>query len=220
MWRFYYAPGAISLAPHIVLNELNLPYTPVMVDISGKQYKTHTATKLLEINPCGLVPVLQTDAFTLTESVAISLYLADLPTQSVLLPTRGTIEYARALEWLCWLATDAHRSIVAFCKPQHLTNSPESADELRIFAIKQFYLLAEHIEENIFKGLKNGQLNKMKLVNIFLLVYFRWFHDFGINMSRYPAWCKITTETLTRTAVKKTLQIEGLNFLYDKSIVQ
>lgn len=43
MLRLYYAPGTISLAPHIILNELNLCFELVRVEVADnrlKNYKT------------------------------------------------------------------------------------------------------------------------------------------------------------------------------------
>lgn len=67
MWRFYYASGTISLAPHIILNELNVKYEQIVVKVADNLVRNYAAAEFLDINPFGLVPVLQTDDFTLTE---------------------------------------------------------------------------------------------------------------------------------------------------------
>lgn len=211
MWRFYYAPGAISLAPHIILNELNFKYEPIVVKVADNLARNYATAEFLDINPCGLVPVLQTDDFTLTESVAISLYLIEQFPQTDFLPKKESLEYARVLEWLCWLATDAHRVISTYIRPEHLTNDISTTKILRDFARSQVYLLAEHIEWRVSQDTKNGM--KSLLVDIFLVVYFRLFQSLGVNMSRYRMWTEIVGETRTRTAVVRTFIVEGIDIM-------
>ena len=54
--KLYYAPGACSLAPHIVLNELGSSYELEKVDLAAK--KTETGTDFAEVNGKGYVPTL------------------------------------------------------------------------------------------------------------------------------------------------------------------
>lgn len=211
MWRFYYAPGAISLAPHIILNELNVKYEPIVVKVADNLARNYATAEFLDINPCGLVPVLQTEKFILTESVAISLYLFEQFPQTEFLPKKESFEYARVLEWLCWLATDAHRVISTYIRPEHLTNDISTTQVLRSFARSQIYLLAEHIEWRVSQDAKN-RMNFL-LVDIFLLVYFRLFKSLGINMSRYRMWTNIVGETRARAAVMRTLIVEGVDIV-------
>ena len=46
--KLYYSPGACSLAPHIVLNELNQPYELEKVDLAEK--KTETGADFTAVN--------------------------------------------------------------------------------------------------------------------------------------------------------------------------
>ena len=63
--------------PHIVLEELGLPYQTETVDLKTKQ--TASGQDFLAINPKGYVPALQLDGGELlTEGPAIVQYLADL----------------------------------------------------------------------------------------------------------------------------------------------
>ena len=52
--KSFYAPGACSLAPHIVLRETGLPFTLVKVDLSSGAVAT--GGDLCSINPAGLLP--------------------------------------------------------------------------------------------------------------------------------------------------------------------
>ena len=65
----YYAPGACSLAVHIVLEWIGQPYEAIAVDQHAAAYR--------EINPAGAVPALRlgTGAI-LTQASAILHYLA------------------------------------------------------------------------------------------------------------------------------------------------
>src|SRR5690242_21046262 len=73
MLTLYYAPGACSMAAHIVLEESGEKYEPKKVDLAGGEQRTEA---YLKINPLGRVPVLRLDnGDPLTENTAILPYL-------------------------------------------------------------------------------------------------------------------------------------------------
>lgn len=49
------------------------------------------------------------------------------------------------------------------------------------------------------------------LVDIILFVYFRLFQSIGVYMYRYRMWTEIVGKTRTRTAVMRTLIVEGVD---------
>src|SRR5438445_1104129 len=57
--KLYFAPGACSLSPHIVLRELGLPFELERMD--GRSHKTAGGVDFYTINPKGQVPTLQLD---------------------------------------------------------------------------------------------------------------------------------------------------------------
>ena len=66
MLTLYYAPGACSMASHVVLEESGEKYEPRKVDLAGGEQRTDA---YLKINPLGRVPVLGLDDGTpLTEN--------------------------------------------------------------------------------------------------------------------------------------------------------
>ncbi len=107
--KLYYAPGACSLAAHIVLRELELPFQLVAVSLSRKT--TSSGADFNAINPKGYVPVLQLDdGRLLTEGTAVLQYLADLAPGKALAPANGTFERYRLQEWLGFINSELHKT--------------------------------------------------------------------------------------------------------------
>ena len=90
MLTLYYWPGASSVVPHIVLEEIGAPYERQVVNLAQGEHKSGA---YLKINPHGKVPALAVDGTVLTENVAILTYPAKRFPETQLLP-RGIIEEA------------------------------------------------------------------------------------------------------------------------------
>ena len=89
--QLYYAPGACSLASHIVLNEAGFQFGLEKVNFADK--KTEKGEDYNSVNPKSSVPALKLDdGQVLTEGVAIMQYLADKKADSGLVPKAGTME--------------------------------------------------------------------------------------------------------------------------------
>ena len=105
MLTLYYAPGACSLAAHIVLEESGDAYTPREVDFANNEQRTDA---YLKINPQGRVPVLGLDkGQPLTENTAILPYLGK---RFGLWPSDPLTE-ARALSLIGFFAASVHPAI-------------------------------------------------------------------------------------------------------------
>src|SRR5215475_4875077 len=101
--KLYFAPGTISLMPHVALLESGLPFVAIRVDEAtkkmgdGKDYRT--------VNPLGYLPALVLDdGSVLFEAAAIAQYIADRHPTGKLAPPYGTIERARLQAWLNFLS--------------------------------------------------------------------------------------------------------------------
>ena len=64
MLILYYWPGASSMVPHIVLEEIGTPYQRQLVNLAQGEHKSDA---YLKINPHGKVPALAIDNTVLTE---------------------------------------------------------------------------------------------------------------------------------------------------------
>jgi glutathione S-transferase len=110
--KLYYMPGACSLATHIVLEWAQAAYEAVRLDrhaIKKPEY--------LALNPNGAVPLLVHGDVTLTESVAILGYLADLHPHLQLAGDGSARSRAEVMRWLAFLNSDVHGAFVPIFFP-------------------------------------------------------------------------------------------------------
>lgn len=113
--KLFYAPGACSLASHIVLAEIGKPYEIEAVDLRAK--KTASGADYFAINPRGAVPALQiSEGNVLTQGPAILQYIGDHSANDAFKPAAGTIERARLQEALGFVG-DLHKASGALFNP-------------------------------------------------------------------------------------------------------
>src|SRR5260370_17896969 len=102
MLTLYYAPGACSMAAHIVLEESGEKYQPQKVDLAGGEQRTET---YLKINPQGRVPALRLDnGEPLAANTPILPYLGK---RFGLWPTQA-LAHAKALSLIGFFAASVH----------------------------------------------------------------------------------------------------------------
>jgi glutathione S-transferase len=105
MLTLYFAPGASSMAPHIALHEIGMPFTGQLVSLARKDTQTPA---FLAINPAGKVPTLLIDGRVLTEVAGILFYLARAHPQAGLLPTNDPEAEAQVVSWMSFIASSVH----------------------------------------------------------------------------------------------------------------
>ena len=106
--KLYYAPGTISLMPHVALLESGLPFVAVRVDEASK--KMADGGDYRAINPLGYLPALMLDdGSVLLEAAAIAQYIADRDPAKKLAPPNGTVERAQLQAWLNFLSSELHK---------------------------------------------------------------------------------------------------------------
>lgn len=105
MLTLYGAPGSSSMAPHIALHEIGIPFAFRPLSFARKQ---HRDPAFLAISPEGKVPVLLIEGRPLTEVAAILFFLARRHPEAGLLPAEDAETEARALSWMSFLAATVH----------------------------------------------------------------------------------------------------------------
>ena len=97
MYTLYYAPGAASMLPHLVLLETGAAHALQAVDIAARQQKS---ADYLKLNPNGLVPTLLVDGTPMAEAAAQALLLAERHPEAGLAPAAGSAQRLPFLQWL------------------------------------------------------------------------------------------------------------------------
>ncbi|APR88550.1 Glutathione S-transferase [Minicystis rosea] len=111
--KLFYAPGVCSLAPHIALRELGVPFDLVRVDLRTK--KTADGVDFNTVTPKSYVPLLVLeDGSLLSETAVILRYLADSQPDAQLAPPPGTMARVRFDELLQFIATELHKGFAPF----------------------------------------------------------------------------------------------------------
>lgn len=176
--KLYYAPQTCSLAPHIVLRELALPFELVRVDNHTKL--TAEGCDFRSINPKGYVAALElADKTVITEGPAILLYLASLQPDAALSIAPGSMAYIRLLEWLNFLATEIHSGMAPLFN-RALPQQVRDTFEQRLF--RRFDYLEQRLHDNLFL-----QGDRIGLADIYLYVLAGWCDFFAIELARWPA---------------------------------
>ena len=97
MIQLHYWPGNASMTPHMLLEELGVPFELKRV---ARDVGAHKQPEYLQLNPNGLIPVLVDGDLVLYETAAICLHLVDTHPAAGLAPSVGTAERAHFYKWL------------------------------------------------------------------------------------------------------------------------
>ena len=199
--KLYYAPGACSLSPHIVLREAGLAFEPVQADLKKHQLKD--GSDYYGVNPLGYVPMLELDDGTrLREGPAIVHYIADqVPTKN-LAPANGTLPRYRLQEWLTFIGTEIHKGFSPLFNP----GMPEEAKKIsRDKLATRFQWLNGQLAD---KPYLTGE--HFSVADAYLYTVTRWAKPMNIDLTPYPNLLAYQERVAARPAVQEALKAEGL----------
>ena len=201
--KLYYAPGACSLSPHIVLCELGLPHELEKVDLRVQPHQTASGKDFNQITPKGYVPALQLDnGEMLTEGPAIVQYLADQKPEAGLLAAAGCLQRARAQEWLTYIGTELHKNFGPLFHPE----TPEAVKQTALAAIaKRLAYVNQALQGREF--LVGDQFG---VADAYLFVILGWCAHMAIDLQPFPALQAYQQKIAARPAVQAAMKAEGL----------
>lgn len=196
--NLYFSPGACSMVPHIVLEELGMKYESIPVDLKAH---TYGGGDFYKVNPKGYVPVLELDnKQTVTENLVILQYLADLKPEAKLLPLGG-MERVRHLETLTFITTELHKSFGALF-------NPKTPDEVKASTKEHIQRRYEIVEKQL-EGKDYLMGNSFALPDAYLFVMTRWGKGMKVGLEKFPNVLKHFDRVNERPAVKKVIAAEG-----------
>ncbi len=203
--KLYYSPGACSLAPHIVLEELGIPYEAVKISTSEGQQRS---PEYLKINPRGRVPALAVDGKVLVENVAILSFLGGGFPQKGLWPAK-TWDQAQALSMMAWLADTVHPAFAHMFRPERYVEGEAAQAAVKAGGRKAFGDSLAEIDR-LVAGKSWAVGGRYSVVDAYLVVFYRWGNRNGFPVKDLAHYTALVERVLARPAVKKVMADEGI----------
>lgn len=169
-YKLYYSPTAASLAPHILLEELNVEYELILVDQNAN---AHKSPEYLALNPAGLIPVLIDGDTVLSETAAICLHLADQHPEANLIPPLQSAARAQCYRWLMYLTNTLQADLMHYFHPDRLGG--EHAVAIQARATARVMSMLDILDEQVAKSGGPFLLGKpYTIADIFMFMMCRW----------------------------------------------
>jgi len=198
--KLYFSPAACSLAPHIALHELGVPFTTVKVDL--RTHKLADGTDYYTVNPKGYVPLLELpDGDRLSEVAVILQYIADRK-PGTLAPAFGTMERYHLMEWLNFIATEVHRQFAPLWYP----TTPDATKEAqRAKLATRFDYIAKALATQPYL---TGEA--FSIADAYLFTVVNWSGTLKVDLARWPALQQFQARVAARPKVRQAMREEGL----------
>ena len=185
MLTLYLSPGSSSMAVHIALHEIGVPFEARPLAFARQEQR---APAFLAINPEGKVPTVVVDGRPLTEVAGILFYLAKRFPEAALLPADDIETEARAVSWMSLIAATLH-----------------PARKRGLDYATQVYGIADQRLGN-----RDWVLGRYSIVDIHLFrLYWRLFNSLKPAPGTFPHLDAHLERMLARPAVKQTLETEA-----------
>lgn len=202
MYKLYYAPGACSLSPHIVLRETGQQFKMVKVDLAQK--KTEDGGDFWAKNPGGYVPALEAaDGTMITEGPVIVQYIADKAGK--LAPAYGTNERYKLMTWLNYITSELHKG---FSPIFNAKVQDESKAVLRDRLRHRLGVVDKHLASNQYLLGKD-----MSVADAYLFTVLTWTKRpvIGIDLAKeLPNLAAYVQRMSARPAVAEAMKAEGI----------
>jgi glutathione S-transferase len=184
MLTLYFAPGASSMAVHIALHEIGVPFERRAISFAkGEQH----APDYLALNAEGKVPTLVIDGRPLTEVAAILFYLAKRFPEAQLLPRHDVEAEAQAISWMSFAASTLH--------PARRRGVDHA---MQVYAIADKKL-----------GDKQWAIGTYSIADIHVFrLYWRLMNSLQLPAGAFPHLSAHYDRMMQRPAVQKTIEIE------------
>jgi len=202
MLALYYAPGACSMAAHIVLEESGEKYEPKKVDLAGGEQRTEA---YLKINPQGRVPVLRLDNNEpIAENTAILPYLGK---RFGLWPADPIAE-AKALSLIGFFAGSVHPAHAHIGRPERYASDPSAYPTLQETGRKTFHNYLKQMD-----GMLAGRqwfADKYTVLDPYGFVFYTWGIRRELPMQELKNYTAFKDRMLERPAVQRVVKEEGV----------
>ena len=210
MITLHYHPGNANLAPHMLLEELGVPFELVLVDRANA---AHKSPEYLKLNPNGKIPVLVDGDLVLFETAAILLHLVDTHREAQLAPPPGTAARAHFYKWLVWCTNTPQAMLMHFFYPDRLVDGGNAggAAQVKAHAEAQIGGMLDLLDRELARHRGPWLLgDAYSAVDPYVLMLSRWTRSFARPARSLPNLGPYLQRVLARPAVQRAFAAEKL----------
>jgi glutathione S-transferase len=198
--KLYYAPGACSLAAHIVLEESGEKYDLQRIDLAKGEQKTEA---YLKIHPQGRVPALQLESGeNITENTAILPYLGK---RFGLWPSDPVAE-ARALSLIGLFAASVHPAHAHISRPERYASDASVFPNVQETGRKAFHGYLAQIDR-LLQG-RQWLSDQYSVLDPYALTFYAWGVRRELPVADLTHYRAFKDRMLARAAVTRVLADE------------
>ena len=199
--KFYYSPGACSLAVHIALREQGLPFEAISVDLA--KHRLQDGANYYDISPRGYVPVLEFDnGARHSEASALLQYLADQDPEQALIGRIGSERRLVVTEALAFVSTELHKVFSPWLWHKETADSTRTAVRERLAA--RFVELDKlFAKQDFFAG-------RYSVADAYAFAILNWVNFLSIPITAHPHLQAYLQRVASRPAVQAAMRAEGL----------
>jgi glutathione S-transferase len=219
--QLYFAPGACSFVPHVLLEASGAEFEPIMVKLhKGEQYGD--AYKAL--NPHSQVPLLvdhtASGTHSIAQIVAIVGYLHDCYPQMAYLPA-DPVARAKTMQTLAWMNNTVHATFTHIFMPQKFTNQPDLHAALKEHNTALFAQQLAEIDALCARAAAAGHAflggNHLGPLDAYTLTLVRWGSIAGLDPAQWSAAWPHIQKLAFVPAVARVIERERLQLNMHKT---
>jgi len=200
MLTLYYAPGACSLASHIVLEESGEKYEGKRVDLAKGEQRTEA---YLKIHPLGRVPALLLDnGEPLTENTAILPYLG----KRFGLWPKDPLAEAKALSLIGYFASSVHPAHAHISRPERYATDKSYFPDIQEQGKKTFHGYLKQID-GILAG-RQWLSDQYSVLDPYGLLFYAWGLRRELPVGELKNYTAFKDRMLQRPAVRRIVEDE------------
>jgi len=202
--KLFALDGACSMAPHIILEHLEVDYELVMVDRQKLLEPEHLA-----VNPMGQCPSLATDDGLITESTAILLHLDEKFGRGRVSPPPGSWQRAEMMMMMMFMASQEHPAFGMWLRPFRFHDDEAVQADLKETGNARFAQCFQRLE-----GWLEGRDwligEAMTLADTLAFVHARWGNRVDPPTREYPNIWRFAQRMAEVPAVVRVMEQEGI----------
>ena len=200
MLTLFYAPGACSLAAHIVLEESGEKYEAKRVDFSKAEQRSEA---YLKINPQRRVPALLLDnGQPLAENTAILPYLG----KRFGLWPKDAIAEAQALSLIGFFAASVHPAHAHISRPERYTSNTAYYPDLQEQGRKTFHGYLQQLDQRLAG--RDWLSDAYSVLDPYAFTFYTWGVRRELPMAELKNYGAFKDRMLQRPAVRRVVEDE------------